>query len=74
MVCSKAPEHNADHGETDEGSNGIQATVRRLLLTISLTAPNALSGRLPVGVADVDAFPGLCSWQRLGGQGVRRRP
>ena len=22
MVCSKAPEHNADHGETDEGSNG----------------------------------------------------
>ena len=20
--CSKAPEHNADHGETDEGSNG----------------------------------------------------
>ena len=22
MVCSKAPEHDADHGETDEGSNG----------------------------------------------------
>jgi hypothetical protein len=22
MVGSKAPEHNADHGETDEGSNG----------------------------------------------------
>jgi hypothetical protein len=22
MVCSEAPEHNADHGETDEGSNG----------------------------------------------------
>jgi hypothetical protein len=22
MVCSKAPEHDADHGETDEASNG----------------------------------------------------
>ena len=22
MVCSKAPEHDADHGETDKGSNG----------------------------------------------------
>ena len=22
MVCGKAPEHNADHGETGEGSNG----------------------------------------------------
>jgi len=22
MVCSEAPKHDADHGETDEGSNG----------------------------------------------------